>query len=77
VAHERAVQAGDALHVLGYEPDVVRHHDDGHAFIELSEELEDVLFRKHVDVRGRLIEDEQSWVRDQRARHEGTLQLAS
>ena len=53
------VDTQDRIPDLRDQVEVVRHHQDGHALLQLREGLDKLFFHRKINVRRRLVEEEQ------------------
>ena len=77
MAHQRAVDAGDTTDILRDEGDVMRDHENRHAPVELAQQVQDLALHGLVDVGGRLVEQQDTWLADERTGEQHPLQLAA
>jgi len=77
VAHQSAVQAGHPIDVLGDETDVMGHHDDGHAPVQLLQQIKDIGLDPHVDIGSGFIQDQNTRFAGKGPCHQHPLQLTA
>ena len=71
------VNAYDFIDDVGDETEVVRNDDDRHAFIEPAKNLEELTFRKQIDVCRGFVEKQKIGFRDKGPRDQDTLPLSA
>ena len=72
----RTIDADHAGHEVRHEPDVVRHHEDRHAFAQLVEQPVQLILNDDVDIGRRFVKQQQAWMRRQGAGDQHALALA-
>jgi hypothetical protein len=74
---DSAVDANYRCQDLRHNTDVMRNEDDGHALVKLLQELIEFVLRRCVDIRGRLVHQQQLGVSGYSPRDKDTLPLAA
>src|SRR5581483_10160366 len=77
LCHDAPVDADDPGQVRGDSIKLVRRHDDRDVLVvELVQQVQDIVAGLDVHAGRRLVQEEDTWVADQRSRQENTLLLA-
>ncbi len=71
------IDADDLLHDAGDRTDVVRNHDDGHPLVQKTKRTIEFVFETVVDEIGRLVENKQFRIGDDRPAKQGPLHLTA